>query len=625
MSQRLTANGATTSRWLLVRDALRRRRPAALDRVRAELADANAQLVRRQSFTDALLETIEVGIVSCDADGVFVVSNRAERAMFGLSEEGLTGLVPEQLEPMIDVFDTTGRALSADEYPLMRTLRGEDVSRVDVLVGPSAGPRREVVVRGSRIVGPDGELLGAVAALTDVTVERTALRALDEERHRLAEAQLLGQFGGFDHNLTTGEWTFSDQLCALWGVPAGDFTPDTFDTLIVEQDRESAARSWRDAAFRGGHHGYEFRFRRADDAALRVVRARIKVEIDDDEMPSHIRGTHVDITDLAAARYATERATAFSDAILAASPDDTLVTDLATGAIIYASPGRHLLGLSSDVLVETGSGALDALVHPHDLPRLQELRVAAADLGDGELSQLRYRAMHADGQWRWLDHTVTPFRRSDSGTVLELLAVVRDVTELVRTEDLLTRAALHDYLTGLPNRVLLVQHLSAALERSRTDGREIAVLFCDLDGFKRVNDTGGHSAGDIVLAETARRLQRVVREHDMVARVGGDEFVVVVAPWECAEADDAQPVNPPHATRELVVDIAARITAALREPVTVGGLDHLVTTSIGITYATLAPRGRSGAVTVDQVLHNADAAMYLAKGQGKNRYEVLEL
>ncbi len=621
MSRSAARNGATTSRWLLVRRALRRWRSADLERTRSELAEANAQLARRQSFTDALLETIEVGIVSCDADGVVVLSNRAERALFELSE-GLTGLVPEQLEPLIDVYDATGRRLTPTEYPLVRTLRGEQIGQVEVLVGRATGPRREVVVRGSRIIGPDGELLGAVAALSDVTAERTALRALDEERHRLAEAQLLGQFGGFEHDLVTGEWTFSDELCALWGVAAGEFTPETFDTLILEQDRESAAQSWREATFRGGHHGYEFRFRRADDDALRVVRARIKVELDGDEMPARIRGTHVDITDLAAARDATQRATAFSDAILAASPDDTLVTDLRTGAIVYASPGRHLLGLGSEELVEAGHAALDELVHPQDLPQLQELRLAAADLADGELSQLRYRARHADGTWRWLDHTATPFRRSDSGAVLELLAVIRDVTELVRAEELLTRAALHDYLTGLPNRVLLVQHLTEALERTRTDGREIAVLFCDLDGFKRVNDTGGHSAGDLVLAETARRLQRVVREDDLVARVGGDEFVVVVAPWEREGADPEKPLR---STRELAVDIAARLTTALREPVTVGGLDHLVTTSIGITFASLAPGGPSGEVTVDQVLHHADAAMYLAKSQGKNRFEVLEL
>src|SRR5450432_151142 len=96
----------------------------ALEQALRELAEAHAELARRQSFTDALLETIEVGIVSCDAQGRFVVSNRAERVMFGL-ETGLEGLLPEHLPALIDVLTADGRPLTAPEYPLMRTLRGE--------------------------------------------------------------------------------------------------------------------------------------------------------------------------------------------------------------------------------------------------------------------------------------------------------------------------------------------------------------------------------------------------------------------------------------------------------------------------------------------------------------------
>ena len=112
--------------------------------------------------------------------------------MFGL-ETGLEGLEPDDLPPLIDVFDQTGRRVAASEYPLMRTLRGEVVTHEDVLVGPTGGPWREIVVHGSQIVASDGTVLGAVAALTDVSAERAARRALDEERRKLAEAQELGQ------------------------------------------------------------------------------------------------------------------------------------------------------------------------------------------------------------------------------------------------------------------------------------------------------------------------------------------------------------------------------------------------------------------------------------------------
>jgi diguanylate cyclase (GGDEF)-like protein/PAS domain S-box-containing protein len=495
--------------------ALGRRRgqavEARLEQALDNLADAHDELARRQSFTNALLETIEVGIVSCDAEGVFFLSNRAQREMFGLVV-GLDGMLPEQLGSLIDVFDAAGIALAVDEYPLMRTLRGQDVSPADVRVGPAGGPYREVVVRASRIIGSAGELLGAVAALTDMTAERTASRALTDERRKLAAAE------------------------------------------------ESA-----------------------------------------------------------------QRANTFLNAVLSATPDYTFVTDLTTGAIIYGSRDRDVLGISSEKLQAMEPHGGTALIHPDDHVRLLAVNVAAADLEDGQVLQLRYRGMHADGQWRWLNRRVTPFRRNDSGHVVEVLGVVRDVTDVVQAEDRLTHATLHDDLTGLPNRALLVDRLDAALTRSERDGQEVAVLFCDLDGFKNVNDTAGHAAGDVVLLEIARRLNSILRDGDTVARVGGDEFVIVVEPWSreltVTPATAALRTDPQPA---LAVVVAERVAAVLRPPVTVNDVDHVVTASIGITYARTAPRDVDGRVTADEVLQDADAAMYLAKGLGKDRFEIFE-
>ncbi|MHB1491866.1 MAG: diguanylate cyclase domain-containing protein, partial [Cellulomonas sp.] len=178
----------------------------------------------------------------------------------------------------------------------------------------------------------------------------------------------------------------------------------------------------------------------------------------------------------------------------------------------------------------------------------------------------------------------------------------------------------HDNLTGLPNRAFLLETLEGALARSRVDGRDVAVLFCDLDGFKEVNDTGGHSAGDAVLRETAQRFREVLREGDTVARVGGDEFVIVVEPWKRADPGPSLPAG--ESARALAVDVAERLTRALQKPITVRGLDHVVRASIGITYATLDPAGPSASVTVDEVLHRADDAMYRAKDRGGSRYEL---
>ncbi|HWF40911.1 MAG TPA: diguanylate cyclase, partial [Acidothermaceae bacterium] len=532
----------------------------------AALADVHAELSRRQSFYDALLETVEVGIVSCDADGVVVVSNRVERAIFGLAD-GLNGLLPEQFAPHIDVLEPSGRHLNPDEYPLMRTLRGEQVDAIDMVVGPTGGPHREIVVRGRQITTPDGEVLGAVAALTDVTDERVASRALVEERRRLTEAQRLGQLGSFDYDFASATWTCSEQLAVLWGVEWAGFVPEMTRRVVLPEDLAAFSQGWAAACQRGGFHSYDYRIRRATDGAVRLIRSNVEVELDVEGRPMHGRGTHMDITELNAAKEAAQRAHAFFDAVLTANPDYTFVTEVASGAVIYGSRGKDILGITTEQFEALDQQALGALVHPDELESVRSVNAIGANLDDGDLVQIRYRGLHADGTWRWLNMRVTPFRRNDAGHCVEVLAIVRDVTDVVHAEERLTYAARHDSLTGLPNRAQLVERLDAALVRSARENREVAVLFCDLDGFKRVNDTGGHSAGDAVLLETARRLRSVLRPDDTVARVGGDEFVMLVEPWHRRERErDAAGVpladgptlgGPLH--RALAVTVAERV------------------------------------------------------------------
>lgn len=594
----------------------------------AALPTAHAELSGRSAFTTALLETIGVGIVSCDANGHFVVSNKAQRRLFGL-RDGLDGLWMGEIDQHVDVFDATGRRLSPAEYPLMRALRGEDVSSVDVRVGPAGGPYRDVVVRATQIIGADGELLGAVAALTDVTAERTASRALVDERRRLEEAQRIGQLGSFEHDVRTGMWSYSIHLAALWGLDAEQMTPAAIAALVHEDDRARADASWATACRLGGNNSYEYRIRRANDGVERRLRTDIEVDLGPDGRAVLARGTQLDITDLKLAEQSATRAEAFFDAVLTASPDYTLVTDVRTGAVIYGSRDRHVLGITTDQLIAIGDQAVEAHAHPGHRERLHALDRAAEDLDDGSVLQVRYRAMHADGGWRWLNRRTTPFRRDDAGRVVEVLSVLRDVTDLVEAEDRLTHAAEHDHLTGLPNRGVLMQRLEAALTRSLVDGREVAVLFIDLDGFKTVNDTAGHGVGDMVLVEAARRLSHVLRDGDTVARVGGDEFVVVVESWRRHPAGQKAATTRPSADGggdpagpDFAAQVAERIVECLRRPMSVGGVGHVVTASIGLSYASRTPRSTSGPVTAEALLHAADAAMYVAKSRGKNTIAV---
>ncbi len=187
------------------------------------------------------------------------------------------------------------------------------------------------------------------------------------------------------------------------------------------------------------------------------------------------------------------------------------------------------------------------------------------------------------------------------------VATLRDVTELLsarrRAEELQTELrhlATHDALTGLPNRSLLRDRLEQAQRRATRFGFQFAVLFCDLDGFKAINDQYGHDAGDAVLIETARRLERVLGDHGgTVARFGGDEFVIV------CEGDE---------TERALGTFASRLIESIIAPVEFEDARLYVGTSIGIAIPT--PGG-----TIDTLLAAADAAMYAAKSRGKGCWE----
>ncbi|MBY6687761.1 diguanylate cyclase [Rhodococcus sp. BP-149] len=237
---------------------------------------------------------------------------------------------------------------------------------------------------------------------------------------------------------------------------------------------------------------------------------------------------------------------------------------------------------------------------------------AAALLPDGESHTVRYRVRTPDGDIRWLSRRTTPFRRSPSGEVSDVLSVVREVTDVVEAERALEKAALHDPLTGLPNRMLLLERIGSAIERGERTGSTAAVLFCDLDGFKRVNITGGHAAGDAVLVEVARRMRSILRPSDSIARVGGDEFVLVIDGMRNSETD-AEPQGNGHAAQR----VAERVRAVLGAPISVEGHDHVISVSVGMV---LIHRGN----TAHEALRDADSAMYRAKLLGKNRVELFD-
>ena len=248
--------------------------------------------------------------------------------------------------------------------------------------------------------------------------------------------------------------------------------------------------------------------------------------------------------------------------------------DEATGVITW-SDGLFAMHELDPMGFPDGYAQAASRVHEEDRPAVDAALDACRQ--SDEPVRFRYRVCRAgDGALRWFDsHARGVF---EDGVLVRRVGAVADITEIVQAQDQLSHDALHDSLTGLPNRALLLDRLGAAMLRSERQAREIAVLFCDLDGFKAVNDTAGHAAGDMLLIETARRLRDVVREGDTVARVGGDEFVLIIEPWTRTAGEKMAVSSTSTSSRDRLValGVTTRVVNALRGPMEIDGVEHQV-------------------------------------------------
>ncbi len=272
--------------------------------------------------------------------------------------------------------------------------------------------------------------------------------------------------------------------------------------------------------------------------------------------------------------------------------DLTLVTD-ADGVVSYASPAvEGILGVPPEAL--TGRPIIEFL-HPDDGLDVEQLLLQLCDT-DTQLATVELRMAAPGGQFRILEALCRNLLTDPN--VHGVVWNGRDVTDRKLLADELEFQAHHDSLTGLPNRGRLLSTLDDLL---RERNSPISVILVDLDGFKNVNDSQGHPAGDELLQRVAERLRGCVLGGDVVARLGGDEFAVVVAG------------QPAHA-----VAVARRVVAALGRTVTVGGRQMSLSASLGVAH-----RGEPGSATTSaDLLRDADIAMYVAKSAGKGRYEV---
>ncbi len=275
--------------------------------------------------------------------------------------------------------------------------------------------------------------------------------------------------------------------------------------------------------------------------------------------------------------------------------------DLETDRVFFSPRWKSMLGFSVNDVGDSPREWLDR-IHPDDRPPFRRHLDAHLE-GASEHFEFEHRMRNSEGEYLWVLARGVAVRNGE-GTPYRMAGSQTDITARKRAEHQLQHDALHDGLTGLANRVLFMDRLSCALaDLQRRATPQFSVLYFDIDRFKNINDSLGHTIGDKLLVGIARRLEHFLRPGDTVARLGGDEFAILIH-----RVDDASGA----------IHVADRVQEVLSMNFSIDGHDVMVTASIGIAHSS------TGYINPEEILRDSDIAMYRAKAEGKARYEVFD-
>ncbi|MBI4936519.1 MAG: EAL domain-containing protein [Actinobacteria bacterium] len=553
------------------------------DRVRAE-----EELARVSAYSRSLIEASLDPLVTISAVGVITDVNVATETVTGVPRRELIGsdFATYFTDPAsaragyVHAFNEG----SVKNYPL--AIRHVDGTVTDVLYNAT-------VYRDS-----NGDIAGVFAAARDITERTRVEMELAEQRDRLAASEGLlravldstgdavirfGRDGRIDF--------VNHQVEQNSGVPCEHWIGKTF----AEMGFGDFATSW-DAYNRQVFDGGEaltFEFEIDNAEGHRWYETKVTPEMDADGCVGHVIESSRDITDRVQAESELRSSRAQLEQAQRIAHFGSWTLDNATNHVSWSEELFLMQGL------DPASPAPDYTEHSRlfTAASWHELSTALSNAQTtGTPYELELEMVRPDGSHGWMLARGEPVW-DEAGAIIGLQGVALDVTDRKVASERLRTQATHDPLTGLANRLALIDELTLAINARSRSGRPLAVLMMDLDRFKDVNDTLGHSAGDRLLIAVADRLQAVARAGDLVARLGGDEFIIVMRDLkEPAEA----------------VRAAARLVEEFRTPFATSDRELFATASVGVALAT------DGAEAGD-LLREADTALYAAKADGRDR------
>jgi len=518
-----------------------------------------------------------------------------------VAENGATGLkVFKEQRPDIVLADMNMPVM--DGIQMAREIKALAADTVIIAVTAHSDPYylRNAIEIGIRHYVLKPVINENLFAVINKTIEELNLKRLVNEQewqirkreHQLARAQKIAHLGCWEWDIASGKTSWSDELYRILGLEPASIPASYkgFLERVHPEDREAVKRTVQNALKKRqpiiSHYCRIIR----PDSSIRTIHGQGEVILDDTGKLVSVIGTSHDVTE----RRQIEEERARLAMIVESSTDAIFSISLGGCITSWNRGAENIFGYTSSEII--GSQIFTIIPIERYDERFQILQAiqSGAQVRDFETTRVK-----KDGSLIYVSLITSPIEDAD-GKIVGNSVIARDVTERRNMDEIIKHQAHHDSLTDLPNRQLFMDFLTLELAQALRVGKKLALMFLDLNGFKQINDTMGHSCGDRLLQEVAHRLRACIRKSDTVARLGGDEFTVLMP--DLSQTDD-------------VGIVLGKILGVFETPFMLDDVAVNTTTSIGVCM--FPDDGES----CEELMKKADIAMYDAKGSGRNSYQ----